>query len=187
MSTINVRHSHGWPRSKILPYFSNAKLFLKKLYPSIWRPVKKLYPSIYSSKACGLGHNMELNLTGSLAIPTRMVSFWVFVSKKIDVSGVSVRHRGRCYRLISLRKSSLSCTILRVYYSSLNRWRITIGTVMLTLNVIVSFSPCFTKCSLPETLPVATLKVICIRNNVTYPPTASTWSEQRRKKLCHVI
>ncbi len=111
----------------------------------------------------------------------------MFGSKKINVSGVSVRNRTRCYSLISLRKISLSCAMLRVYYSSLNRRCITLGAVTLALYVIVSFSPCFTECSLPGTLPVVSLKAICIRNNVTYPPMTSTWAEQHRKKLGYTI
>ena len=74
-----------------------------------------------------------------------MSGFRMLASKKVYVNGVSVRHRVRCYRLISLRKSSPPRTMIRIHYSSLDRWRITLSAVMLTLCVIVSFSPCQTQ------------------------------------------
>ena len=48
---------------------------------------------------------------------------------------------------------------------------------MLTLYVIVSFSPCFTQCGFPETLPVTSLKALSTGNDLPYSTKVHTCSE----------
>jgi hypothetical protein len=52
-----------------------------------------------------------------------------------------------------------------IFFYSLLRVVLTLSAVMLTLYVIVSFSPCFTQCIFTETLPVATLEALSTKRS----------------------
>jgi hypothetical protein len=74
-------------------------------------------------------------------------------SKKVYVNGVSIRHRVRCDSLISLRESSPARTMFRLYYSSLDRSRVTFIASIPTLSIGVSVSPRKTHGGFPQTFP----------------------------------
>jgi hypothetical protein len=79
---------------------------------------------------------------------------------RVNVTGVSVGHRVRCYSLISLRESSPPRTMnVPRTLLSLDRLRVTFSANMLTLSIGVSFSPRKTQGGFPQTFPVSTLKV----------------------------
>ena len=63
-------------------------------------------------------------------------------SQKVYVTGVNIGNRVRCYSLISLREISPPYTMFRVFYSSLDRWRVTFTRVFLRLALVsVSHRP----------------------------------------------
>ncbi len=76
-------------------------------------------------------------------------------SKKVNVTGVSIWHRVRCYILINLRERSPPHTMFCVHYSRLDSLRVTFRTSILTFTSGVSFSPRKTQGGFPQTLTMA--------------------------------
>jgi hypothetical protein len=73
-------------------------------------------------------------------------------TQMVYVNRVSVRHGVRSYSLISFRTCPPPRAMFRIHYSSLDRC-ITLGAIMLTLSIGVSFSPCKTQGQFPTNLP----------------------------------